>query len=148
MKSSRKLFPFLKAPATDSTTTFLSLTSGANRTRAKASVSKPKECSSLHTVTIWIGPGLLAILKRSNSVSPGSTRYWYWWDWRVEPPLVGLFHGHTGPRSATAPRREMSFTGSLLSDESSIAMKIRLLKEYGGLDEAGGRGRAGTEDSS
>lgn len=42
----------------------------------------------------------------------------------------------------------MSFTGSLFSVESSNAMKIRLLKEYGGLDEEGGGGRAGAEDSS
>lgn len=44
----------------------------------------------------------------------------------------------------------MPFTGSLFSGESSIAMKIKLLKEYGGLQEAGGwvawkdpRGRGG-----
>lgn len=42
----------------------------------------------------------------------------------------------------------MPFTGSLLSGESSIAIKIRLLKEYGGLDEAGGRDCVGVEDSS
>lgn len=38
----------------------------------------------------------------------------------------------------------MSFTGSFLCGESSIAMKIRLLKEYGGFDEAGGGGGGGS----
>lgn len=41
----------------------------------------------------------------------------------------------------------MSFTGRLLWGESSIAMKIRLLKEYGGLDEEVGGGLEGCESS-
>lgn len=67
MKSSRKLLPFLKAPATDSTTTFLSRTSGAKRTWANASVSRVKEWSSLHTLTIWTGPGSLPIFTKPGT---------------------------------------------------------------------------------
>lgn len=42
----------------------------------------------------------------------------------------------------------MSLTGSLLLGESSMAMNIRLLKEYGGLDVALHGGCGGSRDSS
>lgn len=62
MKSSTKLFPFLKAPATDTTTTRLSRTLGFSRIWLKALISKVKEWSSLQTLTIWTGPGSLPII--------------------------------------------------------------------------------------
>lgn len=42
----------------------------------------------------------------------------------------------------------MSLTGSLLLGDSSMAINIRLLKEYGGLDEALLAGRGGSRESS
>lgn len=42
----------------------------------------------------------------------------------------------------------MSLTGSLLLGESSIAMNIRLLKEYGGFDVTLRVGRGGSRESS
>lgn len=42
----------------------------------------------------------------------------------------------------------MSLTGSLLLGESSMAMNIRLLKEYGGLDVTLCAGRGGSRESS
>ncbi len=71
-KSKKKLLPFLKAPATDTTTTSLSRTAGVNRIRLSASVSRSKEWSSLLTVTIWTGPGSLLIL------CPISHAYYGW----------------------------------------------------------------------
>lgn len=71
-KSKKKLFPFRKAPATDTTTTSFSRTSGVNRIRLSASVSRSKEWSCLLTVTIWTGPGSPLIL------CPISNAYYGW----------------------------------------------------------------------
>ena len=54
MKSSRKDFPLRKAPATESTTTFLSLTSSDSRISCRASWSSSNVWSGLAS-TIWVG---------------------------------------------------------------------------------------------
>ena len=53
-KSSRKDFPFRKAPATDTTTTFLSRTRSSSNISVRAPSSKSNEWSSVATTT-WTG---------------------------------------------------------------------------------------------
>ena len=79
-KSNKKDFPFLKAPATLTTTTFLSATSGFKRISSKTVSLRINWCVSSASTT-WIGcPWSRDPVADTEKTKQQTSFYWNWFD--------------------------------------------------------------------